>query len=209
MSEGVPSDEAPGGTADHCASPPPDAPPLEAPEAEGHSEDSSVGAPSPEAKAVGRPSAGSERDLAGAPRPAKGKGRRKRATPAAPINTARYKTRMCINWDRDGKCPYGPRCQFAHGMRELTRHLNAQQYGGEPHDAGHFCPAPTLPEMPLAAFAPPLPPPPPPQMLCVPLSSLYSAGVPLSLVNTTPYPCPLPAIGFAPGCLQPLPVCGI
>lgn len=31
----------------------------------------------------------------------------------------RYKTIMCSNWSREGKCPYGFKCQFAHGKEEL------------------------------------------------------------------------------------------
>jgi hypothetical protein len=31
----------------------------------------------------------------------------------------RYKTVPCKNWKENGKCPYGPRCQFAHGTHEL------------------------------------------------------------------------------------------
>ena len=28
-----------------------------------------------------------------------------------------WKTRPCNNWDRNGSCPYGVRCQYAHGER--------------------------------------------------------------------------------------------
>lgn len=31
----------------------------------------------------------------------------------------RYKTVLCKNWTAKGKCPYGPRCQFAHGSKDL------------------------------------------------------------------------------------------
>lgn len=31
----------------------------------------------------------------------------------------RYKTVMCTNWTQTGACPYGFKCQFAHGKEEL------------------------------------------------------------------------------------------
>ena len=31
----------------------------------------------------------------------------------------RYKTVLCNKFETAGKCPYGPRCQFAHGVAEL------------------------------------------------------------------------------------------
>jgi len=31
----------------------------------------------------------------------------------------RYKTVPCKNWKATGRCPYGPRCQFAHGAHDL------------------------------------------------------------------------------------------
>jgi len=49
-------------------------------------------------------------------------------TPPATSNAApvikdfeRYKTTMCANWAARGACPYGPRCQFAHGEFELRK----------------------------------------------------------------------------------------
>jgi len=33
----------------------------------------------------------------------------------------RYKTILCNKFEKLGKCPYGPRCQFAHGKAELRR----------------------------------------------------------------------------------------
>jgi len=32
---------------------------------------------------------------------------------------ARYKTELCSTWMRSGGCPYGHKCQFAHGVNEL------------------------------------------------------------------------------------------
>ena len=31
----------------------------------------------------------------------------------------RYKTNPCLNFTIYGKCPYGPRCQYAHGPNDL------------------------------------------------------------------------------------------
>jgi len=31
----------------------------------------------------------------------------------------RFKTRICKNWETTNKCPYGPRCLFAHGKKEM------------------------------------------------------------------------------------------
>ncbi|ORX72279.1 hypothetical protein DL89DRAFT_216496, partial [Linderina pennispora] len=30
-----------------------------------------------------------------------------------------YKTKMCDKYQRDGECPYGIKCVFAHGEHEL------------------------------------------------------------------------------------------
>lgn len=35
------------------------------------------------------------------------------------LDPIRYKTQMCKNWVDHGKCPYGPRCLFAHGRKDL------------------------------------------------------------------------------------------
>eukprot|EP00906_Rhabdomonas_costata_P026208 RCo037353 len=35
------------------------------------------------------------------------------------VDAIRYKTKMCKNWQLHEKCPYGPRCLFAHGTKEL------------------------------------------------------------------------------------------
>jgi len=42
----------------------------------------------------------------------------------------RYKTMMCANWARDGACPYGFKCQFAHGQAELRERPPKQQGKG-------------------------------------------------------------------------------
>eukprot|EP00826_Nyctotherus_ovalis_P062461 TRINITY_DN9038_c0_g1_i18.p1 TRINITY_DN9038_c0_g1~~TRINITY_DN9038_c0_g1_i18.p1 ORF type:complete len:176 (-),score=30.12 TRINITY_DN9038_c0_g1_i18:129-656(-) len=32
----------------------------------------------------------------------------------------KYKTELCKNWEERGYCPYGAKCRFAHGARELN-----------------------------------------------------------------------------------------
>ena len=34
-----------------------------------------------------------------------------------------YKTILCKSWVQFGKCNYGKRCQFAHGLGELRRRI--------------------------------------------------------------------------------------
>lgn len=36
----------------------------------------------------------------------------------------RMKTRLCTNWERDGSCYYGSRCQFAHGKGGIFAAIN-------------------------------------------------------------------------------------
>jgi len=46
------------------------------------------------------------------------------------VDAVRYKTKMCKNWQMSQKCPYGPRCLFAHGAKELRSHtLNQAAIG--------------------------------------------------------------------------------
>lgn len=43
----------------------------------------------------------------------------------AQINSTRYKTELCRQYEENGMCKYGDKCQFAHGLHELrslTRH---------------------------------------------------------------------------------------
>lgn len=51
------------------------------------------------------------------PKRKKNKDRRPEDNPA--IDPVRYKTKMCKNWQQFEKCPYGPRCLFAHGNKEM------------------------------------------------------------------------------------------
>jgi len=50
------------------------------------------------------------------------------ATAAAPLvkDPARYKTELCATYSRAGTCPYGHKCQFAHGVEELRVHEGLQ-----------------------------------------------------------------------------------
>lgn len=41
------------------------------------------------------------------------------SNPRAVKDPLRYKTQLCANFQRDGACRYGRRCQFAHGVHEL------------------------------------------------------------------------------------------
>ena len=40
-----------------------------------------------------------------------------------------YKTRICLNWQQDGVCSYGSRCNFAHGIHELNLGPNQARMG--------------------------------------------------------------------------------
>jgi hypothetical protein len=58
-----------------------------------------------------------EKDSSSRPKRKKGKDRNPEPNPA--VDAVRYKTKMCKNWQQFEKCPYGPRCLFAHGSKEL------------------------------------------------------------------------------------------
>lgn len=49
------------------------------------------------------------------------RGGSRRSGGSAPLakDPARYKTELCSTWIRSGGCPYGHKCQFAHGVDEL------------------------------------------------------------------------------------------
>lgn len=53
------------------------------------------------------------------------KGKDKAVEENTALDPVRYKTKMCKNWQMLEKCPYGPRCLFAHGTKEMrTYNLN-------------------------------------------------------------------------------------
>ena len=39
-------------------------------------------------------------------------------------NPRLYKTRLCKNWENNGKCAYEDECQFAHGFEDLKSQHN-------------------------------------------------------------------------------------
>jgi hypothetical protein len=42
-------------------------------------------------------------------------------TPTGPRANPLYKTRLCMNFQTTGSCPYTEKCQFAHGVTELEK----------------------------------------------------------------------------------------
>jgi hypothetical protein len=55
-----------------------------------------------------------------------------RTSPAAnPAFNPRFKTRMCRWWQREGSCPHGLRCAYAHGEEELKA-MRARAEGAGP-----------------------------------------------------------------------------
>lgn len=58
------------------------------------------------------------------------------------FNTRLFKTELCRSWTEFGFCPYGPRCQFAHGkheMRNRYRHKRHKTIKCKNFQAG-YCP---------------------------------------------------------------------
>jgi len=45
-------------------------------------------------------------------------------TPTGPRANPLYKTRLCMNFQSTGSCPYTEKCQFAHGVKELEKWEN-------------------------------------------------------------------------------------
>lgn len=43
-----------------------------------------------------------------------------------------YKTEMCVQFQRNGYCPYGSKCQFAHGEQELKRIKRCENWKTKP-----------------------------------------------------------------------------
>ena len=88
----------------------------------------------------------------------------------------RYKTVMCATWCRSGECPYGRKCQFAHGKEELRTRTapmvasapsmappGPSSMGG-PYNMGSSVQQLPQPPQPTGWSMPPLPPGPPPPM---------------------------------------------
>ncbi|MCL7050518.1 hypothetical protein MKW94_026179 [Papaver nudicaule] len=58
-------------------------------------------------------------------------------------NQGMSKTELCNKWQQTGECPYGVRCQFAHGVRELRPVIRHPRYKTEVCRmvlTGDFCP---------------------------------------------------------------------
>lgn len=39
----------------------------------------------------------------------------------------KYKTVLCTNWEKKGSCPYGKKCQYAHGKSDISFVQNNKQ----------------------------------------------------------------------------------
>lgn len=53
-------------------------------------------------------------------------------SPESSIKTGLYKTELCRNWEENGECRYGLKCQFAHGYSELRNLLRHPKYKTSP-----------------------------------------------------------------------------
>jgi tristetraprolin len=47
------------------------------------------------------------------------------------IGVTRYKTELCRPFTETGKCKYGDKCQFSHGMKELRNLMRHPKYKTE------------------------------------------------------------------------------
>jgi hypothetical protein len=52
-------------------------------------------------------------------------------TPQSHICVTRYKTELCRPFTETGKCKYGDKCQFSHGMKELRILMRHPKYKTE------------------------------------------------------------------------------
>lgn len=84
----------------------------------------------------------------GSRRPKRNKKKKEKAEDNAALDPVRYKTKMCKNWQLHEKCPYGPRCLFAHGVKEMrtfshnshaiTNACNSEAPDRDFYALGHF-----------------------------------------------------------------------
>jgi hypothetical protein len=58
--------------------------------------------------------------------------------PTGPRANPLYKTRLCMNFQTTGSCPYTEKCQFAHGVKELEKWENWRvSHKSEESKSGH------------------------------------------------------------------------
>ncbi|MES1920056.1 hypothetical protein MHBO_001781 [Bonamia ostreae] len=62
----------------------------------------------------------------------------------AEIDVTKYKTELCLNWMTLGKCPYGNRCNFGHGVNDLRANRRVRNYKTQmccdpARQGGHSC----------------------------------------------------------------------
>jgi len=112
------------------------------------------------------------------------------------MDPMRYKTKMCKNWQTTEKCPYGPRCLFAHGSKEMRSHLNnhsaisSAAATGSPerqfYAMGHF---PSFMPVPFTAAATENETPEPQQVQAAPfIHTPYQISPPINYVHAAPQP---------------------
>lgn len=135
----------------------------------------------------------------------------------------RYKTQLCANFQRDGVCRYGRRCQFAHGAHELRERsqllapiVPEDQKICQPFAATGFCRFGDKCKFPhvlgsRVRAAPPLPPAtmlqmcPPVQQFGAPTTPPAPAyRVPVSTPPAPPAPTTRRSVSFA---AAPIPMC--
>ena len=122
----------------------------------------------------------------------------------------RYKTQICANFQRDGACRYGRRCQFAHGAHELRERsqllaplVPEDQKICQPFAATGFCRFGDKCKFPhvlgsRVLAAPPLPP----TKMCPPVPPAPAYRVP---VSTPPAPTTPPAPAYRVPSTPPAP----
>jgi len=117
----------------------------------------------------------------------------------------RYKTQLCANWTASGKCPYGFKCQFAHGPEELRHRSEAKRADPQPPSAAPAAagsgtasarPVPADRLLWTAVVSPSTPhspstPPTPPTRPITPAAPFFSRALPPQPPGVQPQPSPL------------------
>ena len=108
--------------------------------------------------------------------------RQGRTRPSSAIkDPVRYKTALCKNWQESGHCPYGPRCQFAHGDHEVRARVQCAAAVAVVEAA-----APPLPWHPVPSPSPPV--------LKYENSDRASTGPDCSVASKQPLKCPVDTV---------------